>query len=232
MGAMVPDPLSLSEIALYVPSVEPVAAAAAYTVLLGPPATGSVCWAAGNGSVTIQEADDPVPPWTAFRAADPVAAGNLLARRGRSVDEATRRLASVAAIGITAETGARAGAPELDHVVFTAPSVDAAVALFGGCLGLDFRLVREFGPVTQVFFRTRSLVVEVLVGRDDPVPAEVALWGVAWRCADLDAEHARLGQAGLELSEIRPGRKPRTRVVTVREKSLGTPTLLIEQHPR
>ena len=34
---------------------------------------------------------------------------------------------------------------------------------------------------------------------------------------------------GLDVSEVRPGRKPGTRVATVRERTLGTPTLLIEQ---
>ncbi|WP_454166130.1 hypothetical protein [Gordonia iterans] len=114
--------------------------------------------------------------------------------------------------------------------MFTAPSVDAAVALFAGRLGLDLRLERAFGGLTQMFFRTRSVIVEVLAGGEGA--PEFALWGLAWRCADLDAEHARLTGLGLTLSEVRAGRKPGTRVATVREPSLGTPTILIEQTAR
>ena len=39
----------------------------------------------------------------------------------------------------------------------------------------------------------------------------------------------RLVAGGVEVSEVRTGRKPGTRVATVRDRALGTPTLLIEQ---
>ncbi len=224
-GPMSRDPLLLGDVALTVPTGDAAAAAAAYTALLGEPASEASRWAAGNGSVTL----DPsvAEPAAAFQAADTAGAATLLARRGVPVGPGGF-LKDVAALGITADAGARAGAPVLDHVVFTAATVDAAVALFGGRLGLDLRLQRVFGDLVQVFFRSTGTVVEVLAGGAEPVPG-IHLWGVAWRCDDVDAERERLTAAGLAVSEVRTGRKPGTRVATVRERALGTPTILIEQ---
>ncbi|MGW9265602.1 VOC family protein, partial [Gordonia terrae] len=62
----------------------------------------------------------------------------------------------------------------------------------------------------------------------DPVPSSpVTLWGVAWRSIDVDATHARLTAAGLDLSEIRVGRKKGTRIFTVRHRELATRTVVI-----
>lgn len=233
MADVSPDPLCLNDVVLHLPSGDPVATAAGYTALLGDPVDAGL-WAAANASVHVDLAAGGAP-WAAFAAADLPEATRLLARRGRPVEAATGRLAGTPALGLTGHSSTRAGAPVLDHVVFTAPSVEAAVALFGGCLDLDFRLVRQFGELTQLFFRSAGTVVEVLVGNDAASAtapgraAGVTLWGVAWRSVDLDADHARLVAAGLYLSEIRPGRKPRTRVATVREAALGIPTILIEQ---
>ncbi|MCK0440747.1 VOC family protein [Gordonia alkaliphila] len=223
---MAPDPLQLGDVAVTVAVDDPAAAAAAYDVLVGAGSAG--VWAASNGSVRAAAGES--APWAAFAAADVAGATALLGRRGLSLD-ADGRAESVAAVGITADAGARAGAPTLDHVVYTAPSVDAAIALFAGRLGLDLRLVRQFGDVAQVFFRSASVVVEVLAGSGEQA-ADFGLWGLAWRVADLDVEHARLTREGLALSEIRVGRKPGTRVATVRERALGTPTILLEQAAR
>ena len=230
---MAPDPLHISDVAVTV-AAERQAAGDVYTALLGPadPVTGR--WAAGNGSIAVADGEDAADGATAaFEVADLDAAAHLLARRGRPVtgQNGVRRIEAAPAVGITAAAGARSGAPLLDHVVFTAGSVDEAIALFAGRLGADLRLVRAFGDVHQVFFRTSTVVVEVLAGIEDTGPG-IALWGLAWRCADLDAEHHRLTGAGLALSEIRGGRKPGTRVATIREPALGTPTILLEQSAR
>ncbi len=57
--------------------------------------------------------------------------------------------------------------------------------------------------------------------------------GVAasWRVTNADAARARLAAAGLEVSEVRQGVKPGTRVFSVREGTAGVPTLMIEQAP-
>jgi hypothetical protein len=58
------------------------------------------------------------------------------------------------------------------------------------------------------------------------------LWGLSWRVADADAAHARLAAAGLDVSEVRAGMKPGTRVFTVRDGTCGVPTLMIEPSPK
>lgn len=227
---MTPDPLQLSDVAVAVATADRAVAEHAYRVLLGPEEPGTGRWAAGNGSVAVHS-DARAGASAAFQAADLGAAAALLARRGAVVtgDGDLRPIDTAPAVGITAAAGARAGAPLLDHIVFTAPTVDSAIALFAGRLGMNLRLVRTFGEMRQVFFRTSSVVVEVLV-RADRAATGIGLWGLAWRSADLEAEHQRLTRAGFALSEIRTGRKPGTRVATIAEPGLGVPTILLELH--
>jgi len=118
----------------------------------------------------------------------------------------------------------------LDHVVIRSPSPERAVALYGGRLGLDLRLDRSNPDWASrlLFFRCGDLVVEIVHdlkagvsdGPDD-------LWGLSWRTPDLDAAHARLTAAGIAVSEIRTGRRPGTRVFTIRDKAARVPTLVI-----
>ena len=55
---------------------------------------------------------------------------------------------------------------------------------------------------------------------------------MSWRVADIDATRTRLVAAGIDVSEVRTGRKPGTRVLTVRTGTCGIPTLLVERTPR
>jgi 23S rRNA G2445 N2-methylase RlmL len=52
---------------------------------------------------------------------------------------------------------------------------------------------------------------------------------LSWRVADIEAARARLIAAGISASEIRNGRKPGTRVFSLRDGSCGVPTLLLER---
>jgi len=54
------------------------------------------------------------------------------------------------------------------------------------------------------------------------------LWGLAFKTQNIASTHNRLVAAGCEVSEIREGRKPGTRVCTVKSHTLGVPTLLIQ----
>lgn len=118
----------------------------------------------------------------------------------------------------------------LDHVVVRTGDAERAAADHGARLGLDLRLDRrlEEHGFRGLFFRCGDAVVEIAAstkGADGPD----RFGGLAWRTGDLDEFRARLVAEGLDVSEVRPGRKPGTRVATVRERTLGTPTLLIEQ---
>lgn len=122
----------------------------------------------------------------------------------------------------------------LDHVVVTTEDSDRAAALYGARLGLDLALDRSHQDWGQLmFFRCGDLIVEVVrrpvAGSD---AAHDRLWGLSWRVADIDATRARLIAAGLDVSEVRNGRKPGTRIMTVRNGTCGIQTVLLERSPK
>jgi catechol 2,3-dioxygenase-like lactoylglutathione lyase family enzyme len=122
----------------------------------------------------------------------------------------------------------------MDHVVVSTADPERAAALYGARLGLDMALDRSHPDWGRLmFFRCGDLIVEVThrpgkqadAGRDRP---QDRLRGICWRVADIDATHARLTAAGVDVSEVRTGRKPGTRVMTVRNGTCGVPTLLVQ----
>ena len=122
----------------------------------------------------------------------------------------------------------------LDHVVVATEDSDRAAALYGARLGLDLALDRSHHDWGQLmFFRCGDLIVEVVrrpvAGGD---PRHDRLWGLSWRVADIDATRARLLAAGLDVSEVRNGRKPGTRIMTVRNGTCGIQTVLLERAPK
>ena len=127
----------------------------------------------------------------------------------------------------------RAAVTGLDHVVVQSPDLDAARRLYGeGGLGLRLALDRGFEArgLRMLFFRVGGVTVEI-VGRlgADPRPGEDdQLWGLALQVPDADLARARLVAADVPVSEVRPGHKAGTRVVSVKGGTQGVPTLLIE----
>lgn len=118
----------------------------------------------------------------------------------------------------------------LDHVVVSTPDPERAAALYGARLGLDMALDRSHPDWGRLmFFRCGDLIVEVTHRPGKEVDgAQDRLRGLCWRVADMDATHARLVRAGVDVSEVRNGRKPGTRVMTVRSGTCGVPTLLVQ----
>ncbi len=118
----------------------------------------------------------------------------------------------------------------LDHVVVATANADRAAALYGARLGLDFRLDRsqpQWGS-RLLFFRCGDAVIEVAADLKGPISdAPDRLSGLAWRVGDPDAARARIAAAGFDVSEVRGGRKPGTRVFTVRSGVPGAPTLMV-----
>ena len=128
------------------------------------------------------------------------------------------------------ETTSPSAVNGLDHAVIRSPAPDRVQAMYGARLGLDMRLDRtapEWGT-RLMFFRCGDLVVEIAhdlkAGVSD---GPDSLWGFTWRTADIDGAHARLSDEGFNISEIRAGRRPGTRVFTVRDGTSNVPTLLI-----
>jgi catechol 2,3-dioxygenase-like lactoylglutathione lyase family enzyme len=158
-------------------------------------------------------------------------------QRTRAATEATRgvRLFFLELAAERPRSAATAEAPiiAMDHVVISTGDPERAAALYGARLGLDMALDRSHPDWGRLmFFRCGDLIVEIVhrpgAGVD---PAHDRLYGLSWRVADADATRARLLSAGLDVSEVRTGRKPGTRVLTVRSGSCGIPTLLVERTP-
>ena len=122
-----------------------------------------------------------------------------------------------------------AGVIALDHIVIRSSNLDRAAALFGARLGLDMRLDREAVGRRLMFFRCGDAIVEIAQFPDE---MQDSFWGLSWRVADADAARARLAASGIDISEVRAGAKPGTRVFTVRDQTCGVPTLMIEAAKR
>ena len=161
--------------------------------------------------------------------------GAVLAwKRTRAATEATRgvRLFFLERDGERPLSAGTASGPitAMDHVVVSTSDPERAAALYGARLGLDMALDRSHPDWGRLmFFRCGDLIVEVThrPGKHEDTSQD-RLRGLCWRVADIDATHARLVQAGVDVSEVRNGRKPGTRVMTVRSGTCGVPTLLVQ----
>jgi catechol 2,3-dioxygenase-like lactoylglutathione lyase family enzyme len=181
-------------------------------------------------------------PVAEVQSRDDMSGATLTWKRTRAASDTTRgirlfflelaserpRSTPVAAAPITA----------LDHVVVSTSDPERAAALYGARLGLDMALDRSHPDWGRLmFFRCGDLIVEVTHRPGKPGDTaqdrqqdrlQDKLRGLCWRVADIDATHARLAKAGVDVSEIRTGRKPGTRVMTVRSSTCGVPTLLVQ----
>jgi catechol 2,3-dioxygenase-like lactoylglutathione lyase family enzyme len=128
-------------------------------------------------------------------------------------------------------TTAEAPITAMDHVVVATADPERAAALYGARLGLDMALDRshpEWGRL--MFFRCGDLIVEVAHrSGKEATSGPDKLHGISWRVDNVDATRARLLADGLDVSEVRTGRRPGTRVMTVKSGTCGVPTLLIEK---
>lgn len=131
-----------------------------------------------------------------------------------------------------APNDAQAAVTGLDHVVVNTADGDAAISLYRDGLGLRLALDRAFEQWGSrlLFFRVGGISVEVAQSLGEPSTDDDPdrFWGLAWRVVDAEAARARLDAAGFDTSEVRPGRKDGTRVLTVRDRTGGVPTLLVE----
>jgi catechol 2,3-dioxygenase-like lactoylglutathione lyase family enzyme len=122
----------------------------------------------------------------------------------------------------------------MDHAVVGTADPERAAALYGARLGLDMALDRSHPDWGRLmFFRCGDLIVEVAhrPGQNAATTPD-KLRGICWRVADIDATQARLASAGVDVSEVRTGRKPGTRVMTVRNGTCGVATLVVERTAR
>ena len=169
-----------------------------------------------------------------------VASGATIAwKRTRAATEATRgvrlfflELSKERPLSVRSAVASIAA---LDHVVIATADPERAAALYGARLGLDMALDRSHPDWGRLmFFRCGDLIVEVVHRPKDATADRThdRLWGLSWRVADIDATSARLVAAGIDVSEVRAGRKPGTRVMSVRGGTCGIHTLLLERTAR
>jgi catechol 2,3-dioxygenase-like lactoylglutathione lyase family enzyme len=201
----------------------------------------SICFRVGDIAKMHRRLDrlalkpDPVAE---VESRDTDSGGTLSWKRTRAATDTTRGV-RIFFLELTQErprSAATAAAPilGLDHVVVSTEDPERAAALYGARLGLDMALDRSHQDWGQLmFFRCGDLIVEVVrrpvAGADQ---THDKLWGLSWRVADIDATRARLAAAGLDVSEVRIGRKPGTRVLSVRDGTCGIHTLLVERTAR
>ncbi|MEM9760757.1 MAG: glyoxalase [Pseudomonadota bacterium] len=182
--------------------------------------------------------------------ADDSAAAVHGAALGEGIDwlevEASRglRMGFVAREGVATPDGSgtsaeRSGLLGLDHAVIASSSAEGTAFLLAAKLGLDLRLdlSRPDWNARLLFFRCGDLIIEVFqqLSTDESsaetsgIPAdEDRYYGLSWRTASAEAAQVQLKDAGFNVSELRRGRKPGTRVFTVRDRSAGVATLMLE----
>ena len=174
-------------------------------------------------------------PVAEVESRDTLSGATLHWKRTRAATELTRgvRMFFLELDGKRPRAKASSAAPVigLDHVVVSTEDSERAAALYGARLGLDMALDRTHQDWGQLmFFRCGDLIVEVVrrpvAGGD---AAHDKLWGLSWRVGDIDAARTRLLEAGVEVSEVRIGRKPGTRVMSIRSGTCGVQTLFLER---
>ena len=176
-------------------------------------------------------------PVAEVESRDAISGAALSWKRTRAATDATRgvrlfflELAKERPLSVRT---APASIAALDHVVISTADPERAAALYGARLGLDMALDRSHPDWGRLmFFRCGDLIVEVVhrPGKDAAADnAHDKLRGLSWRVADIDATRARLVAAGVDVSEVRTGRKPGTRVLSVQDGTCGIRTLLLER---
>jgi catechol 2,3-dioxygenase-like lactoylglutathione lyase family enzyme len=120
----------------------------------------------------------------------------------------------------------------VDHVVVRSDAPEAAIRFYGEQLGIRLALDRSFEAwgARLLFFRLGGVTIEVAAPLPPPSDpsGEDRFWGISWRVPDVGAARERLAAAGFDVSEVRAGRRPDTRVCTVRAPTHGVATLLLE----
>ena len=121
---------------------------------------------------------------------------------------------------------------KVDHLVLHTADADACISLFSVGLGIRLALDKsapEWGG-RMLFFRVGKLTLEIIEPAQGK-PESDYFWGIAYQCPDISTTAARFHRAGVTLSEARNGRKPGTKVATIKSHSLAIPTLLIQPAP-
>lgn len=125
--------------------------------------------------------------------------------------------------------GSEAPVEAVDHIVILSGDADSSIALYRDKFGMDLRLDKTFPDwgMRLAFFRLGGVTVEVAQKLGDEPSDKDAIWGASYRVGDVASARGRLLESGFDVSEVRPGRRPGTEVITVRSKTHGVQTLML-----
>ena len=208
------------------------AAKASYSDVLGPPDSAddvgrSACWVLANTAIEVTEVAGAEAAVSGLVIASPAAGANA-----QALDNALGL--NLGTCDGSAMAALRESAPEralrIDHLVLRTDNGDACVELFRDQLGIRLALdqtVEKWGG-RMLFFRGGKMTLEVIQSSADGDTGNY-FWGIAYQCDDIDAVAASLAERGVALSDVRDGRKPGTRVATLKSHCLDIPSLLIQQ---
>lgn len=157
--------------------------------------------------------------WSRFRIPDEATGGVRVFVLQRELNDA-----------LTVKPAAENALLSLDHLVVSTNHPDRATSLLGARLGL--RLSLDISSVERdiqlISFKVGSSRIELSHKLSKAgSPAVDRLWGLTWKTNDIEAAHARMQKAGLNISEVRTGMTKGTRVFTVRDGTLNVPTLIL-----
>jgi catechol 2,3-dioxygenase-like lactoylglutathione lyase family enzyme/predicted enzyme related to lactoylglutathione lyase len=119
----------------------------------------------------------------------------------------------------------------MDLVVVATDEPERAMALYGARLGLDLIFDRTDAKSKSrlMQFACGDMLIEIV---HRPAESEARkpdrLWGIAWSIDDADAARERLLRAGRNVSDVKAGAKPGTRVFTLRDGTCNVPTLFVQ----
>ena len=119
---------------------------------------------------------------------------------------------------------------KLDHVVINTQDADDFISIYRDIYKIRLALDKtiEHWKRRMLFFRTNQTTIEAIgIENDADKPIDKA-WGLAWTTKDIKKTHARLVSEGVEISDVKDGRKPKTLVATIKSHTCNVPTLLIE----
>lgn len=201
----------------------------------GPEGLNEVCFRVDNadrmhrrlqrlGVDLKEQRSDPLCDVPDIGAADSIVATDMDATRGLSFSFVARK------------DGAKPAREDniyaLDHLVIESSDATATAFLLAAQLGLDMRadISRPQWGARLLFFRCGDLIVEVMQKLEEQpqIAAQDHFYGLSWRCKNAADTHRQLTASHFDISDLRDGRKPGTQVFTVRDRTSGVPTLVLE----
>jgi hypothetical protein len=119
----------------------------------------------------------------------------------------------------------------LDHLVISSSSPEATAFFLAARMGLELRmdLSREDWGARFMFYRCGDLIIETYQPlQDNQTRDSDSLLGLSWRTNNADKSRADLAERSFDVSDVEEGRKVGTKVFTVRDRTAGVPTIVLQ----